>query len=366
MSSVLRTRRSRWLVPVVLAGVIGLMALVPTLAAGAQSPSLAPITPQALLEKVQAAHVDGLSGTIELTTNLGLPDLSALSGAVSGDRGGFNPVDLLAGMHSAQVWASDRGFKATYSDGPLSEDDVVATRHDVWTWQSQGQQVTHLVLPAPSATGKQTAPSPTPPTGEPVETPDQVASAILGAVAPSTDVTVGDTATVAGRASYQLELRPRDANSTVDHVAIAVDSDSGLPLRLQIFAKGQSKVALEFGFSSLDLSVPSAGTFTFTPPPGAQVKTETVGGTHDASGPGGHNASAPQTVGEAWGSVAIFEVGQLPPQAGALSRMATPLPDGSGRLISTALVNVLLLDNGKVAVGAVSPAALEAAATSAH
>ncbi len=37
----------------------------------------------------------------------------------------------------------------------------------------------------------------------------------------------------------------------------------------------------------------------------------------------------------------------------------------SGRLFHTALVNVLVLDNGNMAVGAVNPAALEAAAATA-
>jgi hypothetical protein len=39
---------------------------------------------------------------------------------------------------------------------------------------------------------------------------------------------------------------------------------------------------------------------------------------------------------------------------------------GSGRLLQTSLVNVLVLDDGRVAVGAVTAGALEAAVASAH
>jgi hypothetical protein len=41
------------------------------------------------------------------------------------------------------------------------------------------------------------------------------------------------------------------------------------------------------------------------------------------------------------------------------------LPNGQGRVLTTALVNVLFLNNGDIAVGAVNAGALQAAAASA-
>jgi hypothetical protein len=65
--------------------------------------------------------------------------------------------------------------------------------------------------------------------------------------------------------------------------------------------------------------------------------------------------------------------GPLPDQANnaveqlyRLRRAATPLTGTNDRLLHTALINVLLLADGRIAVGAVTPAALEAAAASVH
>ncbi len=48
------------------------------------------LTPEELLEFAAASDVDALSGTIEQTSELGLPDLSGLTGAMggAGDGGG--------------------------------------------------------------------------------------------------------------------------------------------------------------------------------------------------------------------------------------------------------------------------------------
>src|ERR1700736_3739679 len=104
MPTSLRSKGIRWAAPVVVAAVIGLVALVPTLSAGADPPNLAPLTAQELLVKVHDTNVQALHGTIQLTTNLGLPDLGALSGAVGASDNGFNPVNLLAGTHQAEIW----------------------------------------------------------------------------------------------------------------------------------------------------------------------------------------------------------------------------------------------------------------------
>src|ERR1700681_1581915 len=104
MPSSHRSRSLHWAAPFVVAAVIGLVALAPTLSAGAAPPSLAPLTAERLLVKVQQSNVKALSGTIRLTANLGIPNLSSLAGAAGRGDGVFNPTDLLSGSHDAQVW----------------------------------------------------------------------------------------------------------------------------------------------------------------------------------------------------------------------------------------------------------------------
>jgi hypothetical protein len=68
-------------------------------------------------------------------------------------------------------------------------------------------------------------------------------------------------------------------------------------------------------------------------------------------------------VGEAWDSIVILTGQRLDRLDGLLSS-ATRVGTGAtaGRLVTTKLVNVLLLDDGRILAGAVTPAALEAAA----
>ena len=345
--------------------VIALLAFVPTISASADTPTLPPITPQALLEKVQAAKsadLPGLSGTVQLSAALGIPSVDELGG-LGGGNGGFSPTDLLSGVHSADVWASKDGFKATYSDSSTTEDDVITNGTDLWTWQSRGTKVTHVVLPAKSSTHE---PQADPQADSPVKTPDQVAQSLLSSLSPSTDVSVSTPVYVANhRAAYQLILAPKAGSaSTVDHITFAVDEATGLPIRVQIFARGQSAAAFDFGFSKLNIGAQNPKTFTFSPPPGATVTTKVLTpGTHAAEPQAQPSTTAkPTVVGHDWDTVWVFHQAQLPPPLRQLARTATVLPNGQGRLLSTALVNVLFLNNGDVAVGAVNGAALQAAA----
>jgi outer membrane lipoprotein-sorting protein len=388
MPSSLRTRRVHWAAPFLVAAVIGLMAFAPTLSAGASTPSLARLSPAQLLVKAQHASVKALSGNIRLTANLGLPDLSSLAGAAGRDSA-FNPLDLLSGSHDAHVWLDGPQRQRIALPSSLAETDVIHNGADVWTWMSSGSQVTHLHS---NATPKAPVPDAAPKSG-PIETPDQVAAQILAAITPSTSVTVTTPDYVAKRPVYELVLRPNARQSTVDHIGIAVDSASGLPLQVSLFAKGQAKPAFQLGFTSVSFSRPSASTFSFTPPPNAHVTTNGAGLFAQPAGPGFERrslrpeadsgaapvqiapfqvapAQAGQTkvVGKDWTSVVVSSTsGALPPQAAFLLKAAAPVSGawGSGRLLQTSLINILLLNDGRMAAGAVTPAALEAAVASA-
>jgi hypothetical protein len=70
-----------------------------------------------------------------------------------------------------------------------------------------------------------------------------------------------------------------------------------------------------------------------------------------------------QVIGTGWDTVAIINQLSLSGQLGELmsSAPAVKVGSGTGKLLTTTLVNVLFLDDGRIAVGAVTPAALEAA-----
>jgi hypothetical protein len=72
-------------------------------------------------------------------------------------------------------------------------------------------------------------------------------------------------------------------------------------------------------------------------------------------------------VGQDWTTVAIINGVQIPRQLNDFLKAATPVSGsfGQGRLLESSLVNVLVMDDGRVAVGAVSASALEAAVAAA-
>jgi outer membrane lipoprotein-sorting protein len=393
-----RPTRLRWLVPPALAAVlVGAMSIVPTLAdAEAPPPSLPPVSPQELLLKVKDASVAGLSGTLTLKTDLGLPDLG--QGLPIGQ--GLVP-SLLSGDHTAKVWVAGDNVRVAFPT-QMAESDIVHNGNDVWVWESDSQHATHLTLP--QHTGDSDHPDAEAHDAGAVEpTPEAMADKLLAAVDPTTRVFVRDTATVAGRSAYELVLAPRSDATLVADVVIAVDAQTGLPLRVQVLTKDSGTPALELGFTSIDFSVPDDSTFAFTPPAGAQV-TEAhspeelllpQGGRSPDGGDGEHrrgrkaraDATAPgtlpvptpptaqhdettveprvQTTGDGWDTIVIVNPGPATTGAGdptldMVKKLAQPV--AGGRLLHTSLLNVLFLDDGRVLLGSVNEAALEAAA----
>jgi hypothetical protein len=71
-------------------------------------------------------------------------------------------------------------------------------------------------------------------------------------------------------------------------------------------------------------------------------------------------ASSSQVVGQDWTTIGVFNPGQLPEQVNTLLAKGQALPGvpSPGKLTHTPLVNVVLLNNGKIAVGAVTPESL--------
>ena len=108
------------------------------------------------------------------------------------------------------------------------------------------------------------------------QSPAATARQLLAAAGPATSFRVGPNATVAGRAAYQLVIAPKGSGSLVSQILIAIDASSHQPLRVQVFAHGSASPAFQLGFTALTFGPPAASNFTFSPPPGAKVKTVTV------------------------------------------------------------------------------------------
>jgi hypothetical protein len=184
---------------------------------------------------------------------------------------------------------------------------------------------------------------------------------VLDAVGPTTDVSAGEPGVVAGREAYELVLVPTAPGTLIGRVALAVDADTGVVLRLQVTAQGASSPAVDIAYTAFDPTAPAAEVFAFEPPPGSIVeKIQVPKAPRDT--PSVRPADRPDVVGDGWSTVVV-----VPASAGASDAVAS-LPPGvaqpvdGGSLLTTALVSVLIADDGRVLAGAVTPEVLLAAA----
>lgn len=343
----------RWVpaavVPVIIAGV----ALIAPLAASASS-GLPARTPAQLLELVQQSRVTAMTGTIEQTADLGLPQLP--SGVASSNADISSAIELLSGSHTTRV----------YLDGPtkariqildqLAERDVVRNGSTVWLYSSSENTATRLTLPATSG---ETPPA----TPGPVQTPAQIADRLLAAIDPSTSVTVGHDLVVARRPAYDLVLTPRSSGTLVGSVSIAIDSQTGLPLSVAVAPRGESAPALSVAFTSLTLGTPAAELFSFTPPKGSTVKEQSVAPSTSSAPHHDQSRATKNVSGSGWTSIVEFPTSTLPASitgSALLGEVSTSV--SGGRLLHTSLVNVLLTTDGRAFLGSVPATALQAAA----
>lgn len=350
--------RSRWLAAAAVPLAFGAGALTWSVQASAAE-DLPAKSPEEVLAMALRSDVRTFSGALEQSSELGLPQLPDTGPAA--DAGVASALDLFTGTHAARVFMDGPDKVRLQVMDRLAERDVIRQGREVWLYSSRDNTAAHVSLPehARAGSAEETGPS------DMAQTPDQLARRLLSTVDPSTQISVGPDTEVANRAAYELVLDPRSADTLVDSVTIAVDSQTGLPLSVQVQARGQQDPAFRLAFTELQLQAPSADLFTFTPPPGAQVKERTLQApTHDpGNSVSSRKDSAYAVAGEGWDAVVELPAGSVPADVAAseLLRQATYAVPG-GRAVSTALVSVLLTDDGRVFAGSVPLARLQAAA----
>jgi len=385
------SRRMRWAVPAGIMAAVGGV-LTTSMISLAQPPPLPPRTPAQLLTAL-AADPSGpaLSGTVVETASLGLPALPSIVGPIS-------LSSFLAGSHVIKVWYADPAHYRIAVPQTDTESDLVRDGSNAWLWGSSVNMVEHMAIPAGAS-----------PAASLPLTPQQAADRVLARVGPATAVSVDDNVTVAGQAAYQLVLAPKSASSLISQVRVAIDARHNVPLRVQVVAKDAAGPAIQVGFSSVSFGRPAAQNFTFTPPAGATVVQESLGsgGKAAATALGNSLANGAKVIGSDWLTVLDLPeaaltgtapsgasssskpaglVGSSSTQAGpgasgsggmaalgldtgsmfnAFMKTAKRVsgPWGSGRLMQTSLVSMLVTSNGRVLIGAVTPNVLYQAVT---
>lgn len=328
---------------------VGLAGLaLSTLPAGADDdPVLPAIGAEQLVTSALAAQPPAFSGVAELHNELGLP---AVPGTEALD---FESVRVFHdGEESARVQVERRSSELTF----------VKNEDEAWAYDSQEHAAMHLTwdeADAAAARGHAEAE---------LADPSQAAAEIIERLRPTSDIFVDGTARVAGRAAYELVLTPKPSEKTLlREVTVAIDEETRVPLRFDVFANGGSEPVLSLGFVEFEVGAQDADLFEFTPPEGAEV--ETTGADDVARAAGEQDAESVEqrttTVGDGWDTVVIGEApADMPSEgsfdgeqdlAGVLEQIGQPVSGefGSGSHVQIAVGGAIITEDGRIAAGAV-------------
>jgi outer membrane lipoprotein-sorting protein len=395
LRSARRRRAARYIVPATVVGVAAAtIGLVPALA-DSGDPDLPKISAQELIEKIAASDVQQLSGTVKITTDLGLPDLGGLESSLgsaagpsgSGEGSSADPstklTELASGTHTLRVAADGEDKQKVSLLEDAAEYSLIHNGKDVWGYDSKSNSVFHTTASESDKKHEEELPA----------TPKDLAEEALKAADKTTSVTVEGTAQVAGRDAYRLVIKPKDDGSTVGQITVAVDSKTGLPLKFTLTPASGGAAVVDAGFTQVSFAEPAASTFDFTPPKGAKVEegdaskapehpkdfgkgaSQDLGkGAADAFGKNGPEGL--NVIGDGWDSIATFDTGGQGVPSGSevggdVGGFLDSLGDkvsgkfGEGTVFKTRLINALITDDGKVYVGAVTKDALVKAADAA-
>jgi len=262
--------RRRTLALIATGAVIAVVLVVGVVTAGAKGPSsLPPITVSQLLQNIatKAQSTTAVSGDVAWSNGL-LGSSSLLS--LGGNQTPAGLSSLLTGG-SGRVWAQN-GKMRLEQQGQNGDFVAVANGATIWTWDSMTDTATQYTHPSGSGGAASAMPSP-----QASLDPATAIAALIQKLAPNATLSVSGQAVVAGRQTYTLTLTPTSPVTTFGSVRVAIDGHRWVPLRVQVFAKGDGSAILSAGFKKVSFSAISGSLFTFSPPSGATVTHKQLG-----------------------------------------------------------------------------------------
>jgi outer membrane lipoprotein-sorting protein len=240
------------------------IALAATSAGGSKPPS-EPLA-KAVRDAIAAPAVQGVSARVKWVNHL--IDSSAVTGS----------GPLISGA-DGRLWASTGGkfrLELQSTDGDVQ---LVANGRSLLLYESQSNTAYRAELPAEQS-------KPEPHHGVP-----SLARIQHGIDRARTQATVSRAipTIVAGHPAYEVQVSPH-SGGLLSGARLAWDAARGLPLRLAVFARGDSSPVLSLTATSISYGAVPASTFDISPPPGAKVVDLTPRG--GGSGAGAKGSSS--------------------------------------------------------------------------
>ena len=399
----------RWMPALIVPAVIAAGAVAVPLQANAVD--LPDLTPQQVM-LLMDGEITGFSGTIVKTSELGLPPLEMSSmmdeemiaemeekmpegfeefiPSIIEQNAITQAIELIAGTHKIRVYASEVGMRVQVLD-PMSQRDFIVNQNEFWAYDARNataltgtfdMEVSDEDKAEFEAEAQAQLDQYLAEIQLDISNPEAVADYLMAQVGETTEVSVGKDHRIAGRTAYQLIAQPNAQNSLVESVVISVDSETGMALDVKVYSIEQEEPAFHVGFESISFETPDASMFSFTPPAGTTIETMEVPAVLEAEleqlksdyenkeFTNEDNAAMraefesryaeapkPAMIGEDWESVIYLPA---MPQEVPMEMMENELfadlmtPVDGGKVFSTPLLNVLVLDSGEVYAGAVT------------
>lgn len=351
------------------------------------------LSPQQVMVLMQGADVTEFSGTIVKSSNLGLPTLefssmmsedsiAQMEEKMPAEMADFVPsviesntltqaIELISGSHTIRVYVSGQDKLRAQILDPMSQRDLIVNGNEFWVYDAKmATALTGTVDieadPAKQAEAEQKVLDYAESIALDLSSPEAIADYLVSMVDETSQIEVGKDHSVAGRSAYQLIISPDSPNSLVASAAVSVDSETGMPLKVEIFSTTQVEAAMTVGFESISFGSVDQGLFSFTPPAGTSVETfdadELMATLDGYEKPEGYVSdyevpAEPEVLGSDWDSVVHLAAlpADIPQDLMATELFADMLTEvPGGKIFSTPLVNVLLTDSGEVYMGAVT------------
>ncbi len=256
MNKFLRTASTRRLLGTI-AGLILAIAAGTTIAIAAQGsgpvPRDEPLA-NAIHGALSAPQVQGISANINFTNNL--INASQIQG----------PTDPLLSGGQGRLWVSSDGQFRVELFGDNGDPEAVVTKTSWWVSDPTTQTVYEGTIPAQ---GKAQANKPTASAGA-IPTVARI-RAELKNLAAHLNVSGAHPGDIAGQPTYTVSVSPKHSAGLLGDVQLAWDAIHGVPLRVAVYARGDSNAVLAVQATGVTYGSIDSSIFSISPPAGYKV-----------------------------------------------------------------------------------------------
>ena len=235
----------------VVAAAIGVTALAIAASSGGPTPPRKPLA-VAVRDALRAPVPQGVTARVRFTNHL--VDSSGIQGS--------NPI--LTGA-TGRLWATSDGRLRIELQSERGDAQIVSDGKRFWAYDGSSNTVYRGTLPQRHKERAHRTPA--------LAQIERVLTRIGRRVALSGAI----PSDVAGQATYTLRAAPRKAGGLLGGVAVAWDAARGVPLRVAVYARGQSNPVLELEATDISYGPVPAGDFAVSPPAGARTVDLTPG-----------------------------------------------------------------------------------------